>query len=51
MNSAINVEAYKSFYSQGMDAYDAGDLEKAKTLLLRAAEIANDISNILGMTK
>ena len=44
MNSAMNVEAYKSFYSQGMDAYDSGDLEKAKTLLLRAAEIANDIS-------
>ena len=44
MNSAMNVEAYKSFYSQGMDAYDSGDLEKAKSLLLRAAEIANDIS-------
>ena len=44
MNSSINVEAYKSFYAQGMDAYDAGDLTKAKELLLRAAEIANEIS-------
>lgn len=44
MNSMINVEAYKSFYAQGMDAYDAGDFVKAKELLLRAAEIANNIS-------
>lgn len=44
MNSFINVEAYKSFYDQGMQAYNEGDLEKAKDLLLRAAEIANNIS-------
>ena len=44
MNIALQVEAYKNFYSQGMDAFNGGDLVKARDLLLRASEIANDIS-------
>ena len=44
MSTVMQVEAYKSFYSQGMEAYDSGDILKARELLLKAAEMANDIS-------
>ena len=44
MSSVMKVEAYKSFYSQGMDAYNYGDMQKARDLLLRAAEMADSIS-------
>ena len=44
MSTVMQVEAYKSFYEQGMTAYDAGDVLKARDLLLKAAEMANEIS-------
>lgn len=44
MSTVMQVEAYKSFYEQGMTAYDAGDVLKARELLLKAAEMANEIS-------
>lgn len=44
MNTMIQLEAYKSFYSQGMEAYESGDILKAREMLLKAAEMANDIS-------
>ncbi len=44
MSTVMQVEAYKSFYEQGMSAYDCGDVLKARELLLKAAEMANEIS-------
>ncbi len=44
MNNAAKVEAYKSFYDQGIKLYAAGDMEGAKLAFLNAAELANQIS-------
>ena len=35
MSTVMQVEAYKSFYEQGMSAYDCGDVLKARELLLK----------------
>lgn len=44
MGTSMQLEAYKSFYEQGMNAYDSGDIVKARELLLKAAEMANEVS-------
>ena len=44
MGTSMQLEAYKSFYEQGMSAYDNGDIVKARELLLKAAEMANEVS-------
>ena len=44
MGTSMQLEAYKSFYEQGMNAYDNGDIVKARELLLKAAEMANEVS-------
>lgn len=44
MNNQPKIEAYKSYYQQGKDYYNAGDLQSARDCFLKAAELANDIS-------
>lgn len=44
-NNQSRVQAYNSFYEQGMAKYGEGDLLRAKELLLRAAEEADAISS------
>lgn len=44
MNNQPKIEAFKSFYNQGKDLYNAGDISSARDSFIRAAELANDIS-------
>lgn len=44
MNNQPKIEAYKSFYQQAKDYYNAGDISAARDSFLKAAELANDIS-------
>ncbi len=44
MNNQPKIEAFKSFYQQGKDLYNAGDVAGAREAFIRAAELANDIS-------
>ncbi len=44
MNNQPKIEAYKSFYQQAKDYYNAGDISAARDAFLKAAELANDIS-------
>lgn len=44
MNNQPTIEAFKSFYQQGMEQYHAGQLSDARITLLKAAELANQIS-------
>lgn len=44
MNNQPKIEAFKSFYQQGKDLYNAGDVMGAREAFLKAAELANDIS-------
>ncbi len=38
------VQAYNSFFEQGMEAYNSGDKIRARSLLLDAAKVADEIS-------
>ena len=44
MNNQPKIEAFKSFYQQGKDLYNTGDMQGARDAFLKAAELANDIS-------
>ena len=44
MNNQPKIEAFKSFYQQGKDLYNAGDISSARDAFIKAAELANDIS-------
>lgn len=44
MNNSAKVEAYKSFYQTAKDMYSQGDIMGARDAFLRAAELADDIS-------
>lgn len=44
MNNQPKIEAFKSFYQQGTDLYNSGDISSARDAFIRAAELANDIS-------
>ena len=44
MNNQPTIEAFNSFYRQGMELYKAGLLADARVSLLKAAELANKIS-------
>ena len=44
MNNQPKIEAFKSFYNQGKDLYNAGDISSARDAFIKAAELANDIS-------
>ena len=44
MNNQPTIEAFNSFYRQGMELYKAGQLSDARAALLKAAELANKIS-------
>lgn len=44
MNNQPTIEAFQSFYRQGMDLYRAGQHADARVALLKAAELANQIS-------
>ena len=44
MNNQPKIEAFKSFYNQGKDLYNAGDISAARDAFIKAAELANDIS-------
>ena len=44
MNNQPKIEAFKSFYQQGKDLYNAGDISSAREAFIKAAELANDIS-------
>ena len=44
MNNQPKIEAFKSFYQQGKDLYNAGDILSARDAFIKAAELANDIS-------
>ncbi|MCH5159030.1 MAG: ATP-binding protein [Clostridiales bacterium] len=44
MNNQPKIEAFKSFYQQGKDLYNSGDIAAAREMFIRAAELANDIS-------
>ena len=44
MNNQPKIEAFKSFYQQAKDLYNAGDMSAAREAFLKAAELANDIS-------
>ena len=44
MNNSAKVEAYKSFYETAKEMYAAGDIMGARDAFLRAAELADDIS-------
>lgn len=44
MNNQPKIEAFKSFYNQGKDLYNSGDISSARDAFIRAAELANDIS-------
>lgn len=44
MNNQPKIEAFKSFYNQGKDLYNSGDISSAREAFIKAAELANDIS-------
>ena len=44
MNNQPKIEAFNSFYQQGKDLYNAGDIMSAREAFIKAAELANDIS-------
>ena len=44
MNIRAEIEAFNSFYEQGMQQVDLGNIYQAKKLLLKSAEFANEIS-------
>ncbi len=44
MNNQPKIEAFKSFYAQGKDLYNSGDVMAAREMFIKAAELANDIS-------
>ena len=44
MNNQPKIEAFKSFYQQGKDLYNTGDISSAREAFIKAAELANDIS-------
>ena len=44
MNNQPKIEAFKSFYQQGKDLYNIGDIQGAREAFIKAAELANDIS-------
>lgn len=44
MNNQPKIEAFKSFYQQGKDLYNSGDIMPARDMFIKAAELANDIS-------
>lgn len=44
MNNQPKIEAYKSFFQQGKDYVNAGNIPAARDAFLRAAELANDIA-------
>ena len=44
MNNQPKIEAFKSFYNQGKDLYNSGDISSARDAFIKAAELANDIS-------
>jgi hypothetical protein len=37
-------EAYKNYVEQGKEAYNQGDIKRARALFLKAAEITNQIT-------
>lgn len=44
MNNQPKIEAYKSFFQQGKDYVNAGNIPAARDCFLRAAELANEIA-------
>lgn len=44
MNNQPKIEAFKSFYQQGKDLYNSGDIAAARDIFIKAAALANDIS-------
>ena len=44
MNNQPKIEAFNSFYQQGKDLYNAGDIMAARDAFIKAAELANDIA-------
>ena len=44
MNNQPKIEAFKSFYQQGKDLYNIGDIQGAREAFIKAAELSNDIS-------
>lgn len=44
MNSAAKIEAFKSYYIQAKQLYAASDFKTARTLFLKSASLANEIS-------
>lgn len=44
MNSAAKIEAFKSYYRQAKEAYEAEDFSNARELFIKAASLANEIS-------
>lgn len=44
MNNQPKIEAFNSFYQQGKDLYNSGDVLSARDIFLKAAALANEIS-------
>ncbi len=44
MNNQPKIEAYRSFYEQGKELYNKGDIKSAREAFLKACELANDIA-------
>lgn len=44
MNNQPKVEAFKSFYAQGKELYNRGEIMAAREMFIKAAELANEIS-------
>lgn len=44
MNNQPKIEAFKSFYQQGKDLYNVGNIAEAREMFIKAAALANDIS-------
>ena len=44
MNNQPKIEAFNSFYQQGKDLYNSGDVLSAREIFLKAAALANEIS-------
>lgn len=44
MNNQPKIEAFNSFYQQGKDLYNAGEVLEAREIFLKAAALANEIS-------
>ena len=44
MDLSSKNEAYRNYVEQGKEAFSQGDIQRAKTLFLKAAEITNQIT-------